>query len=163
MAIFLLNSQFQDGRWLQLAHRPPMEFSEVTATATSLRGIQLYAPKSHAAVARQAIRNARDWLVKAAARTSEERNMRALGLGWAGGSKQDLAEAVRAIVVEQRADGGWPQLLWLQTDAYATGQALEALRVAGMPVRHAVYQRGIRYLLEHQMKDGSWWVKTRSI
>ncbi|HME90896.1 MAG TPA: hypothetical protein VKE49_05700 [Myxococcaceae bacterium] len=32
-----------------------------------------------------------------------------------------------------------------------------------MPVRHAVYQRGIRYLLEHQMKDGSWWVKTRSI
>jgi hypothetical protein len=89
--------------------------------------------------------------------------MRLLGLAWAGADKQPLSEAVRAVAAEQRGDGGWAQLPWLQSDAYATGQTLVALHEAGMAVRDPVYQRGVHYLLDHQMKDGSWWVKTRSM
>jgi hypothetical protein len=89
--------------------------------------------------------------------------MRALGLAWSGADKHTLGEAMRGIAALQRTDGGWAQLPWLQSDAYGTGQTLVALREAGMPVRDPIYQRGIRYLLDHQMKDGSWWVKTRSI
>jgi len=163
MAIFLLNNQLPGGHWRLSAHRPPIEFSELTATATSVRALQLYAPRSHSASAAQAVRAARDWLTKATARTSEERNMRLLGLAWSVADKRTLTDAVRATVAEQRADGGWGQLQWLESDAYGTGQTLVALREAGMSVRDPVYQRGIRYLLNQQMSDGSWRVKTRSI
>jgi hypothetical protein len=163
LAIFLLNNQLADGHWRLSANRPPIEFSEITATATSVRALKLYAPKSHAVAATQAIRSARAWLANAATRTSEERNMRLLGLAWSGADKQTLAAAVKATLTEQRADGGWAQLPSLETDAYGTGQTLVALHEAGLPVRDPTYQRGIRYLLNQQMQDGSWWVKTRSI
>jgi len=73
-------------------------------------------------------------------------------------------KAARALVAMQRSDGGWSQLPSLESDAYATGQALYALNVAGgMPVTDPVYQRGIDYLLRTQAADGSWHVKSRSI
>ena len=123
----------------------------------------MYAPKSYAAIAAQAVRLAGSWLVKAHVGTSEERNMRLMGMAWAGVDKHHINDAVRDLVAQQRTDGGWAQLHWLQSDAYATGQALVALREAGMAVRDPAYRRGVQYLLDHQMKDGSWWVRTRSI
>ena len=51
----------------------------------------------------------------------------------------------------------------LQSDAYATGQALVALRESRVvKVSDAAYQRGIRYLLNSQLADGSWYVRTRA-
>jgi hypothetical protein len=51
----------------------------------------------------------------------------------------------------------------LETDAYATGQALVALHWAGhMPVNDPAYRRGISFLLRTQFPDGSWLVRTRS-
>ena len=52
----------------------------------------------------------------------------------------------------------------LDSDAYATGQVLYALNVAGkMTVTDPVYQKGVDYLLRTQAADGSWHVKSRSI
>ena len=52
----------------------------------------------------------------------------------------------------------------METDSYATGQALFALNAAGkMPTTDPVYQKGVRYLLRTQADDGSWHVKSRSI
>ena len=52
----------------------------------------------------------------------------------------------------------------METDSYATGQALFALNVAGkLPTTDPVYQKGVRYLLRTQAADGSWHVKSRSI
>lgn len=163
MTIFLLNNQLPDGHWRLGAHRPPIEFTELTATATAVRALGLYTPKSHTHAAALAIRAAQDWLIHAPARTSEERNMRLMGLVWSGADKQTVATTMRAIAAEQQPDGGWSQLQWLPTDAYGTGQTLVALHEAGMAVSDPVYQRGVRFLLTRQMIDGSWWVKTRSI
>src|SRR5262249_59299485 len=56
------------------------------------------------------------------------------------------------------------QLPTLTSDAYATGQALVALHESGAPpVADAAYQRGIRFLLNTQLEDGSWHVKSRAI
>jgi hypothetical protein len=64
----------------------------------------------------------------------------------------------------QRSDGGWSQLAGLDSDAYATGQALYALNTAGnMSVSDPVYRKGIDYLLRTQADDGTWLVKSRSI
>ena len=52
----------------------------------------------------------------------------------------------------------------LRSDAYATGQAMFALSEDGL-VRAAApqYQRGLRFLLDTQFEDGSWYVRSRSI
>ena len=59
---------------------------------------------------------------------------------------------------------GWAQLPTLESDAYATGQALVSLGQAGVlrPGERA-YQRGVDFLLKTQFEDGSWHVRSRSL
>jgi ankyrin repeat protein len=163
MAIYLRNQQLPDGRWRTVAHRPPTEFSEFTATAMSLRALQFFAPRTRRPEFDKVIQEAASWLIRSQPRTSEERNMRLLGMAWAGGEKQELQKAVRELAAQQRADGGWPQFPLLNSDAYATGQTLVALREAGMSIDDAVYRRGVQFLIDTQLEDGSWFVRTRSI
>lgn len=63
----------------------------------------------------------------------------------------------------QRADGGWSDLESMESGAFATGKTLYALHTAGLPVTDAAYARGVRYLLNTQQEDGSWYVKTRAL
>jgi N-acyl-D-amino-acid deacylase len=52
----------------------------------------------------------------------------------------------------------------MQSDAYATGQVLVALRDSGaLTVTSPAYARGVRYLLDTQRADGSWHVQSRAI
>jgi ankyrin repeat protein len=159
----LKNIQQPDGRWVIAAHRPPLESSEIENTAMSMRALQLYTPKQHRRVYNKSVRSATAWLVKARAVSSEDRAFRLLGMVWGGADKNDVRRGVEELAGEQRNDGGWAQLASLQSDAYATGQALFALREAGMAVKDPLYQRGIRYLLRTQLEDGSWYVKSRSL
>jgi len=76
-----------------------------------------------------------------------------------------VRQAASTLLARQRADGGWAQRDGLESDAYATGQALFALAVAGggaMP-RTAAYEKGVRSLLANQRADGSWYVRSRAI
>jgi hypothetical protein len=74
-----------------------------------------------------------------------------------------LKSAVEDLVRNQRADGGWAQLPGLESDAYATGQALYALRIGGgMSPSHETYRKGVATLLQTQLPDGTWLVHTRS-
>jgi hypothetical protein len=72
-----------------------------------------------------------------------------------------LIAAMRDLLTTQRADGGWA-LSSLQSDAYATGSALVALHEAGVGRDDTAYRRGVQFLLETQLPDGSWFVGTRS-
>ena len=65
--------------------------------------------------------------------TTDERAFQLLGLVWAGLVRGTSAsgQGSRALLAEQRPDGGWAQLPTLTSDAYATGQALVALLEAG--------------------------------
>ena len=73
-------------------------------------------------------------------------------------------KAARDLLREQRTDGGWGELPSLASDAYATGQALVALKEAGaLAATDPAYQRGVEFLLSTQLEDGSWYVRSRSI
>ena len=164
MARFLLRQQVADGHWRLLAHRPPIESSDVEVTAASMRAIQLYAPKVGRAAYDGAVQRAAAWLAKATPMTTEDRAFQLMGLGWAGGNKASVQKAARALVAEQRADGGWSQLSSLTSDAYATGEALVALAESGaLPPTDAAFKRGVQFLLNTQSADGSWFVKSRAI
>jgi hypothetical protein len=158
MAHLLSTRQMADGSFDYFASRPPMESSGVTATALSIRALQVYGAGNDTQIAK-----AREWLRRAKAYTTEEKAMKLLGLAWAKADASDLRNAALPLMSEQRQDGGWGQLPALESDAYATGQALVALHEAGhMNERDDVYARGAAFLLRTQRPDGSWLVRGRS-
>ena len=155
-------SQRADGRWYSV-YRPPIEASDITATAVSVRGLTLYGATEPASADAMAVRAAAAWLKDVGPKDTEDRVFRLFGLTWAGAESSTQQAAVRDLVATQRADGGWAQLPSLASDAYATGEALVALAEAGMRSDDVIYRRGVEFLLRTQLTDGSWFVHTRSL
>jgi squalene cyclase len=153
---YLKIRQAEDGRWIIRAHRPPLESSSIALTAVTIRVLQAFAPPGQRAQYAKRIARAAQWLDRAEARNTEEVTFRILGLVWAGASPAALS-----LAKAQRPDGGWSQLPTLESDAYATGQALVALQATGMKTTDQVYERGAAFLLKTQLADGSWFVKSR--
>jgi hypothetical protein len=163
-AYLLKRQQAPDGRWRILAHRPPIESSDIQVTAASMRAVQLYMPAATRASYQHAVRRGLEWLTQQSPVTTEERAFHLLGLGWGGASRALIQQAARGLSAEQRPDGGWAQTPLLSSDAYATGQALVALADSGAArVTDSAFQRGIQFLLRTQYADGSWYVRTRAI
>jgi hypothetical protein len=153
--------QRDDGRWITPV-RPPIEASEFTATAVSARGLVRFGRDDPVAT-RAAVARARHWLETHVPANSEDRAFRLLGLVWVDSPKELQRAAIRDLLGRQRPDGGWAQTDYRGSDAYATGQALFALREAGVRSSSRACRRGLRYLLDTQLDDGSWLVHTRSI
>ncbi|MBC7928232.1 MAG: ankyrin repeat domain-containing protein [Bryobacteraceae bacterium] len=153
--------QREDGSFRSFAVRPPMESSEITATALSLRALQLYGMSADQPVER--IQKAVNWLCSAQPRTNEDRAMRLLGMAWGKAPAEAMKRAARDLLGKQRQDGGWAQLENLESDAYATGQAMVALQAAHeIAPGSAAFGNAVAYLLRTQMADGSWLVRTRA-
>jgi ankyrin repeat protein len=164
MAFYLRSKQLPNGMWPILAHRPPLESSLFQVTAFSLRALQTYAPKARKAEFEQTIQMGRKWLSSAEPHTVDDRAFQLIGLGWVGADRSTIQKFAAALIKEQRPDGGWAQLDSLDSDAYATGQALVGLRDSGaIASTDPAYQRGVKFLLKTQMEDGSWHVASRAI
>jgi cytochrome c/ankyrin repeat protein len=164
LARLLEMTQLTDGRWRIQAPRPPIESSDVTATAVSLRGLQLYGAPGRRAEWQPRVAAGVRWLESAQPTSTEEKTFRLLGLAWGGARRETIAAAARALAADQRADGGWAELPTLDSDAYSTGQALFALHEARAAAPDsALYRRGLAFLMRTQHEDGSWRVKSRSI
>jgi hypothetical protein len=155
--------QAVDGRWIGWSPRPPIEYGDIRSTAVAIRALQLYTPEGRKQEYEARVTRARNWLKLATANTTEERIAQLLGLVWTKAPAQDVQKIADKLLAEQRDDGGWAQLSTLESDAYATGKALFALREARViAASDAAYQQGVRYLLRTQTEDGSWMVKTRA-
>jgi ankyrin repeat protein len=158
----IASRQCADGHWSTFDVRPPQSYSSFTATAISLRAIQLYHHPSLDGDTAQRIARAREWLLAHPAMVTEERVYQLLGLSWAGANPQELSGLAAGLASAQRDDGGWSSIPGRNSDAYSTGQALAALHdAAGMPASDAHWQNGLRFLIENQRQDGSWHVSSR--
>lgn len=164
MAMVLARQQSPDGSWRYSVPRVPMQSSFFTFTALAVQSLHTYGPKSYAAEIAERIQRAKSWLLTASPQSSEDRASRLLGLQWAGATQEEKQKAMEELRADQHPDGGWSQLTDLQSDAYATGQALYALHSAGgLPVTDPVYTRGVQFLLRTQDEDGSWFVNKRAL
>jgi ankyrin repeat protein len=162
-ARYLKNNQSPDGRWKCLTLRPPLESSDFEVTAASIRSVRTYAPPSQRAEYDKAVKRAVHWLEQAQPDSTEDHAFKILGLIWGGGSQEGILKTTRQLLALQRPEGGWGQVKGLAPDAYATGQALVALHESGsIAADSPAYQRGVRYLLNSQLEDGSWYVRTRA-
>jgi len=166
-AIWLKRRQAADGHWSVQTLRPPIESNDIEVTAVSMRALQAFAPPSRRAEFAEAVDRARTWLIHAEAEDTEQRAFRLLGLTWAGGPPDDLKRAVRELRATQRDDGGWAQTDSAASDAYATGEALVALRESkaaqASSLGDPAYRKGIEFLLRTQCEDGTWFVETRAV
>jgi ankyrin repeat protein len=164
LAHYLTLKQAKDGRWRAEMPRTPMEGSDFTSTALGIRALRAYAPKGRAEEIARRVGRARRWLLTASSRTTEDRAFRLLGLTWAGTQAGELRDFADALLAGQGADGSWAQARGMAGDAYATGQALVALHQAGgLTVTDPAYRKGVQSLLKMQLRDGSWFVPTRSL
>ena len=160
---------------IQTARRWPLGASGIASasrierciefTATAMRAIQVYGPATrHCAEFAKSVQSARDWLRKAQPKTSSELAFQLLGLVWTGTDNAEIQKVAHQLELLQQSDGGWRQTEQLASDAYATGQALYALNQAhALAVTSPAYQRGIHFLLNRQLEDGSWHVRTRVV
>jgi hypothetical protein len=159
----LMQRQTQQGSWVSPNPRPPLEYYDFTATALVLKGINTYAPSSLQKEVLLRTEKARSWLIQAVPEANEEKAFQLLGLTWANADGKIIQQQAKKLLAAQHRDGGWSQLDSLPTDAYATGQSLYALYQCGvLKVEDGAYQKGISFLLRTQLKDGSWFIKSRS-
>jgi hypothetical protein len=165
VAMFMMNRQSPDGQWYYATAdtRPPLCLDHIGETALSMRALQLYTPKVDAAKYRAAIQKAAAWMADAKSYNNDDRGWRVAGLAWAGNHPQALREAIKELVATQKQDGSFADVPTMESTAYATGKSLMALAQAGMPASDPVYQRGVKWLLTHQLQDGTWFVQTRAL
>jgi hypothetical protein len=130
VAHYLSTALGQRNHWAGQSNRPPSEFSDFTATALALRGLNVFSPQAPSTLSNRdrdhspmqadvgspttsrPTWRARSlvWLRQAKPRETEDRVFRLWGLKQAGASEPDLAAAVADLLGTQQADGGWSQL-----------------------------------------------------
>ncbi len=160
----LMQRQIYDGSWVSPNPRPPLEYYAFSATALMVSALQYYSPPSLKPEIDQRIEKARTWMIKTIPENNEERIFQLLGLKWINGDKNFIHQQAKKLLATQHEDGGWSQLPTLESDSYATGQALYALYETGqLKTNDPAFEKGIAFLLKTQYEDGSWKVKSRSI
>src|SRR5215469_5862446 len=158
----LMGAMHVSGHWNYWPYRPPLEGSEVTATALAVRALQAFAPPARMPEVEDRISRACAWLARVTPRDTEDMSMQLLGLRWAGADGGAISRATSRLLEAQNPDGGWAQIQTRESDAYATGEALVALNQAGgVSPSNSAFRRGIRLLLNTQQTDGTWEVQTR--
>jgi hypothetical protein len=112
---------------------------------------------------KERIERAKQWLLHANPVTTEDFDMRLIGVAAAGAPASDLRRLAEPILAKQRFDGGFAQRDRFASDAYATGMTLWALANAGVvQPNQDVYGKGVKFLLSTQASDGSWHVSSRA-
>ena len=161
---YLAARQEPDGSWITAGNaRPPLETGTISRTACAIRAFKTYGWAARQQEFDERIARARKFLLNAQPASRYEEAARIEGLKAAGVSTGELEKMAQVLIKEQRADGGWSQTAYLESDALATGAVLASLYREGLlKATDAAYTRGTEYLLKTQFPDGSWYVRSRS-
>ena len=160
----LVRHQEEDGAWAWSSapakNRPP-PFFESDEVATLLADLALAPHVPADPKEKSDIRDARDkglaWLAKAKpTQTTQALAFRLFRAVRAGKAAKELQPQIDALLLRQNKDGGWGQDKDLPSDAFATGQALYFLCIAGAKPDSAEIRRGVAFVVRTQKEDGSW-------
>ncbi len=159
----LLKLQGPDGSWRINDKRPPLGMNPVKYTALAIRALQSYPLPGLRNEFDERIARGKAFIEAADSHgDTQTLAFKVLGMKWAGSDSVLIRAAAAALTAAQHSDGGWSQQVTIPSDAYATGQAVWALREgAGVSQDDADWQRGVQYLRSTQEEDGSWHVRSR--
>jgi hypothetical protein len=162
----IVKKQQPDGSWEFFAtlRRPPINESQTTDAAWIILALQAETGPDAPEAQRAALAKATAWL--GAAKPSglhQDKALKVLLGVRSGKPREALQTTIDELLALQRADGGWSQTVpgW-KSDAFATGQTLYVLSLAGFTAERPEVKRGIDFLVATQKPDGSWPMLSRS-
>jgi Squalene-hopene cyclase C-terminal domain/Prenyltransferase and squalene oxidase repeat len=162
----IVKKQQPDGSWEFFAtlRRPPINETQTTDAAWIIMALEGEMGPDAPTSQRAALSRAIAWLD--AAKRSGIHQDKALKLLMAARSarpRETMQATIDELLKLQRADGGWSQTVpELKSDAFATGQTLYVLSLAGCTPDRPEIKRGIDFLVATQAPDGSWPMISRS-
>jgi hypothetical protein len=162
----IVKKQQPDGSWEFFAtlRRPPINESQTTDAAWIILALQGATGPGAPPSQRAALSKAIAWLDAAKPSDLHQDKVLKVLLGVRSGKPREaLQVTIDELLALQRADGGWSQTVpELKSDAFATGQTLYVLSLAGFTAERPEIKRGIDFLVATQKPDGSWPMISRS-
>ncbi len=162
----IVKKQHPDGSWEFFAtlRRPPINESQITDAAWIIMALEGETGPDNSESQRAALAKAVAWLDAAEpSDIHQEKTLRVLMGARAGESTEAMQSTIDELLTLQRPDGGWSQTVpEPKSDAFATGQTLYALSLAGYTAERSEIKRGIDFLVATQSPDGSWPMISRS-
>lgn len=150
----IVEKQEKDGSWSPVNGRAPLLDSRAITTMLVVLALQPQSKDNVAAAGK--------WLDAQKATDQHQeivlRLLLQLRLGRPEPERQGL---VKALLARQNADGGWSQTPDMASDAYATGQTLYVLSLAGIKPDDKALERGRHFLAKTQNANGSWTMVSR--
>ena len=160
---FLLQYQNDKNHWRHSGSRPPSSGSDFATTYVALRGLAAFGTQEQRPGIETRSDTVREWLLKNEPQDTEDRVFRLRSLKYVDAGDEAIQLAAEKLIKSQREDGGWAQTLEMESDAYATGTAIVALlQAGGMAADKPAVARGLEFLRQEQLDDGSWHVVTRA-
>src|ERR1700694_1685291 len=162
----ILKKQQPDGSWEFFAtlRRPPINESQTTDAAWIIMALEGETGPDAPESQRAALSKAIAWL-DAAKRSDihQDKVLKVLMAVRSGKPRKTMQTTIDQLLALQRADGGWSQTVpEMKSDAFATGQTLYVLSLAGVTAERPAIKRGIDFLVATQKPDGSWPMLSRS-
>lgn len=161
----ILKKQQPDGSWEFFAtlRRPPINENQMTDAVWIIMALEGETGPDASESQRAALVKAKAWLdgSKQPA-TLQNKVFQVLLAARAGKPRAEMQATIDEILALQQPDGGWRQIPEMTSDAYATGQTLYVLSLAGFTADHPEIKRAIDFLVATQKPDGSWPMTSRS-
>lgn len=166
----MVAKQQPDGSWEFFAtlRRPPINESQTIDAAWIIMALEGETGPEASESQRVALEKARAWLAgvwkndPAVPSTIQDKVFSVLMATRAGKSRAEMQTTLDELLALQRPNGGWAQLPDMPADAYATGQTLYVLALAGYTTDQPEIQRAIDFLVATAQPDGSWIMTSRS-
>ena len=162
----VVTQQMADGSWnANKGGRPPVHGSIDVQTSWFYLALATSTPKNGEGDPWEIQRDkASQWLTRMGVDTTSHQSltMRLMVLSKLGGASDQKKQLVAALLREQDAAGGWSQTPNMNSDAFATGQALYVLMGNRDPGVAEAVRRATRFLVDTQQLDGSWQMTSRS-
>jgi pimeloyl-ACP methyl ester carboxylesterase len=153
----IVKKQQPDGSWEFFAtlRRPPINESQTTDAAWIVLALQGMTGPDATDSERQALAKAVAWLDTAKRDLHQDKVFKVLLAVRMGKPRQSMQTTIDELLALQRADGGWSQTVpEPKSDAFATGQTLYVLSLAGYTADRPEIKRGIDFLVATQKPDG---------
>ncbi|MBL8851565.1 MAG: hypothetical protein JNG89_17910 [Planctomycetaceae bacterium] len=162
----IVQKQQPDGSWEFFSglRRPPINETQSTDAAWIILALAATTGPDSPDSQRAAFSNAIAWLdAVPSSELHQDKVLKILVGTRLARSPESMQPTVDELLTLQRDDGGWSQTVpELRSDAFATGQTLYALSIAGFSADRTEIQRGIDLLVATQLPDGSWPMVSRS-
>jgi hypothetical protein len=161
----IVKKQQPDGSWEFFAtlQRPPINESQTTDAAWIIMALDAATGSDAPQEQRVALKKVLAWLADAKQSDSlQDKVFEVLLATRVGKSQNGMQGVIDELHARQRTDGGWSQTKTMASDAFATGQVLYVLSLAGQTAERPDIKRAVNFLVATQKPDGSWPMTSRS-